>query len=211
VKRAIVLILPLALSLTRAAPARAQDTLPTASVPSGGGFCFRGRPKPKCGSFMITEFAMLHPLGPVLGAGPMGGLELGMMVNVGRRSAIGGTLLLGGDDSWSRVVMGVRFRRWLSPSVSAELGVGRVSASNEGPGGSTLHRSGFATRAGLDLSDLVGFTVAYEHLGSVSGCPSGWPCQPSPAASGWLVGVKAGSYAGPAVALGLALLMAGTW
>ena len=148
-KRAIVFVLTLALSLSWAAPARAQDTRPTVSVPSGGGFCFRGRPKPKCGTFMITEFAMLRPLGPVLDVDPMMELELGMMVNIGRRSAIGGTLLFGGDESWDRVVMGVRYRRWLTRSVSAELGAGRVSASSEGPGGSTLHRSGFAARAGV--------------------------------------------------------------
>ncbi len=207
-----ILVLSLALSFGCAAPARAQDTLSASSAPSGGGFCFRGRPRPKCGSFMLTEFSMRRPLGAVPDVDPTTELELGIMVNVGRASAIGGTAQIGGEESVRRTGVGLRYRRWLTSRLGAELGVSRFSECEQtGRDSCARSRPGFTTQGGLVLSDLVGVTVVYQHVNAGASRPGEVVTWSYPARSQWSAGVKFGSYAAPLVALGLGALVAATW
>lgn len=107
--------------------------------------CWRGRPLARCRAFVLFELsAPRHLAGSTLdpavtqpGSGHRRwdqGLvsqfvyDLGAMVNVRAREAIGGTLTAGiiTDDPERRPVIGVtaRYRRWLSSAVSADAAAG---------------------------------------------------------------------------------------
>ena len=107
----------------------ASTSLPgqTDSVASPKHFCFRGQPAPACTAFAITEF------GGALGSGHdysfeghsvergMVFWELGLMRNLGSRSALGGTVLL-----TSRFSLGLkaRYRHWLGRGFSLDVAPG---------------------------------------------------------------------------------------
>jgi hypothetical protein len=93
-------------------------------------FCFRGRPAPACTGFAIIEFG--GALGAKDGEDGISSTwpyverqiafwELGLMRNLGTRSAIGGTLLL-----TSRFSVGIkaRYRHWLGREFSVDLAPG---------------------------------------------------------------------------------------
>jgi hypothetical protein len=93
-------------------------------------FCLRGRPAPACTGFAIIEFG--GALGSKDGEDGISSTwpyverqiafwELGLMRNLGARSAIGGTLLL-----TSRISIGIkdRSRHWLSPDYSIDVAPG---------------------------------------------------------------------------------------
>ena len=107
--------------------------------------CWRGRPLARCRAFLLFEFsAPRHMLGsrldPIVTRNGYGhprwdqGLasqfvyDVGAMVNVDARSAVGGTIETGMivDDPSDRLVLGVtgRYRRWLTRQVSADAGAG---------------------------------------------------------------------------------------
>lgn len=82
------------------------------------GLCFKGGPLPKCRAFMVTEFSYLtrlntKPQGSVHQSGKwyLTG-DLGVMVNVNERWALGGILFFGGDDDSGRGGVGPRLRFW---------------------------------------------------------------------------------------------------
>jgi hypothetical protein len=203
-RRAIVV----ALLLVASTSLWGQDSVP----PTGGGFCFRGRPKPKCSSFLITEFSTRRPLGALPDVDPIMDIQLGVMVNTGRRSAIGAILTTGGSESDRTTGFGVRYRRWLSHRLAGEI-EGRVISVCEpsGPSSCDKARGGFAVESSLNLSDYVGASVTYQHVNAGSGTAGGYTWWSYPAMSQWSAGMKVGSYATPVVVLGLGVLIAATW
>jgi hypothetical protein len=129
--------------------ARAAAAQPVTAPPSAerrpDALCWRGRPLARCRAFLLFEFsAPRHMLGsrldPIVSRNGYGhprwdqGLasqfvyDIGAMVNVDARTAVGGTIEAGTivDDPSDRLVLGVtgRFRRWLTPRVSADAGAG---------------------------------------------------------------------------------------
>lgn len=119
---------------------QAKPPLPTAKR-----FCWQGRPLARCRSFILMELATHShwfgsKLNPVV-TRPLYGTsrdddalashivaELGAMVNTGPRSAVGGTLTTGAIKVGGKPVtmygVTMRYRRWLTPSVSADAGGG---------------------------------------------------------------------------------------
>ena len=93
---------------------------------SGRTLCFRGRPTPTCRSFWITEAGYAYRLtGPENVHRHYFDWELGLMANVGSRSAVGGTLYAGilAEEGY-RWGLRARYRHWLSSSTSLELSPG---------------------------------------------------------------------------------------
>ena len=91
------------------------------------GVCFRGRPASVCRAFWVTEVGYYQRLAStaVTGVLPPAGStlahlnshaswEIGGMVNRGRASAMGGTVLVGFDDLGHRLGAKGRYRRWLA-------------------------------------------------------------------------------------------------
>ena len=108
-------------------------------------FCWQGRPQDRCHSFALMELAThSHLVGsrlnpevtrPGLGYSRWDDalashlvVDLGAMVNVGARTALGGTVTYGSADAGGKPVnivgATVRYRRWLTPAVSVDAGTG---------------------------------------------------------------------------------------
>ena len=94
--------------------------------------------------------------------------DVGMMVNVGERAAVGGTLTAGVivDDPGRELVLGAtgRYRRWLTRTVAADVGAGvlrmPVGVARQNPYGPgtlrvSVHRPAVMAEARLGLGDLI--------------------------------------------------------
>ena len=84
--------------------------------------CFKAKPLPDCKSFWITELA-----GGVAMAGewtsPFASGEVGLMVNLNKKHAVGGTGFLDVGDYPAFGIKG-RYRYWLSKNFSIDAGLG---------------------------------------------------------------------------------------
>lgn len=139
-------------------------------------FCFRGRPLPTCGAFLILEpgaSGQVVRAGGIPIASPSNSkdpngfvtIDLGAMVNRPDRSAIGATAELGvGQRSSRRLALELRRRQWLSDRIAFDLGAGPVEINGResfvplqpGAGyGATAH-------AGLVLMDLATVTTSVD-------------------------------------------------
>ena len=94
---------------------------------SGG--CFEGRPLAMCKMFWITDFTVTMRLldddrRNLRSDIPLFTWELGAMINVTPRSALGAALFLGIDDNGGLVGVRPRYRRWLAGGNVLDLAVG---------------------------------------------------------------------------------------
>lgn len=148
--------------------------------------CWRGRPLARCHAFLLFEFsAPRHLAGTKLdpevtqpgngyarwdhGLASQFSYDIGVMVNVRDRDAIGGTLTAGitVDGPDRPLVLGVnaRYRRWLTNVVSADAAVGvlrmPVGVTVQRPFGlerQSVQRPALSLDARLGLGDLVAVT-----------------------------------------------------
>lgn len=150
---------------------------------------FRGKPLPECQSFWITE------MGAAVGSSDVYiTWEVGHMVNVSPRLALGGTAITAfdidhGEAQAVRVGIKARARRWLSPRMSVELSPGLIVYDHRfeaEPPGLTMH-------VGLNYGDWIALTGQVE---KAKGLPAGR-----------FVGLKAGSYPG-LIGFGLSAIFA---
>ena len=124
----------------------------------------RAGPGSVCGSYMITDTALLWRMsGGDNGdyqrdKNEMVSLDYGYARNVGAAYSVGGTWFFLGDKG--RVRSGVRARlvRWLSPDVSLDLGPGIVLLANE-EGEAEFKGPGFSGQAGLTFFGVGGVIV----------------------------------------------------
>jgi hypothetical protein len=131
------------------AQTRGSDGAPAART--GRGFCTRGRPAPACGTFLLFEAGFYKPVHNTIREGRSsthevvsafgnhGTWELGAMANLGQRSAVGATALVGagGADS-RRTGLRARYRYWLTDDRSIDVAAGPlwmvVRGGSEGKG-----------------------------------------------------------------------------
>jgi hypothetical protein len=126
--------------------------------------CFRGKPLPECKTFWITEFGFSprldrHRLGRRNDQVFYYTWEAGLMRNVERQTAIGATLFFGADNDGHRYGLKSRYRRWLSNSVSLDLGAGVLLGGDHG----FINRyPGLTSHVGLSLGDWLALTGHLE-------------------------------------------------
>lgn len=181
--------------------------------------CFRGQPLPACRSFWILEMQAQAPLvqttRPVLyGSGQVVGLtafdaelewNLGHMVNVSPRFALGGVLTVGTGGAGPLSGVKVRARRWLSDDLSVEVEGGLLRSDERYP-----VANGATGDVRLNIRDHGSFFVRWDgvHLSS-NEQPGGVYADPGGLQQALSVGAGAGSL--PAVigtgALGLGYLV----
>src|SRR5207237_7739766 len=123
--------------------------------------CFRGRPKPRCDVFWLTEFGVAAPISTNATGASRGALftwELGGMANRGTRHAFGvaafSQAILGGSDQTGQgAAVGIRprLRFWMSHTASVDIAPGMVILGSGSPG--------FSGHAGLTFADSAGLTV----------------------------------------------------
>jgi len=171
--------------LAFAAPASAQVS-PTDSLPRPT--CFRGRPKPRCETFWVTEFSVT----PRLNGNPSGGdgpnyyytWDVGAMKNTGARTALGGAAFLGGEDDGVRFGLTVRYRRWLTPTTAFDLSPGALVTGGDNKRAPRF--PGFTGAAAFMHRELVGVAVRVELVPDSAGTVE----------TAWYGGIKFGSYPG---------------
>jgi hypothetical protein len=151
-------------ALVRSPPLPAQE--PSVAPSTGGAestthWCFRGRPKPRCDVFWLTEFGVAAPISSNPNGASRGSLftwELGGMVNRGTRHALGvaafsQAVLWGSGQVGDGAAVGIRprVRFWTSNTTSIDIAPGIVVAGSGAPG--------FSGHAGLNLADYAGLTM----------------------------------------------------
>jgi hypothetical protein len=111
------------------APLAAQDSTGRAAP---GPLCLHARPKPACSGFFLTNAGTYLVFGPHDGGDtPLRGvLEYGFMANITTRDAVGGSFFASLDREGFVVGPAVRYRRWLTPAASLEVGVGKPLAGD---------------------------------------------------------------------------------
>ena len=119
-------------------------------------WCFRGRPKPACDVFWLTEFgaALAVPYGP----GSLYTGELGWMMNRGKRLAFGVAGFVESNSEIHDGGIGIRprLRWWITPDISVDVAPGIMHRSryfDEGP------RSNFSGHVGLNFGDYAALTA----------------------------------------------------
>jgi hypothetical protein len=151
---------------------------------------FRGRPGDACRTFWITEFSYARRLNGLAVEREVGNGrwlltgEIGHMVNLRRRNAIGATVYGAFDDRGSRLGIKVRGRRWLSETLAADLGVGLILDGQDNSYEASF--PAFTGYVGLMSRDLVGFGVWVDAI----------PGRPRPEISSERIGTDVAVYTG---------------
>lgn len=134
--------------------AAAQDS--TVASPK---LCWRGRPKPSCDMFLLTEVDffgnVVRPSATFTSTYMFDSVprtysyevhqsnwkfsgELGGMINHGKSNAFGGTLMLDAGPDGVNVGAKARYRRWLTPQgIALDVGAGVRTAKDDVPGNFT--------------------------------------------------------------------------
>jgi len=145
-------------------------------------FCWRGRPKPECHLFMLTETTggITWPNAAVYLR-----TDTGVMGNLNRTSAVGGSLSvlasLAPDREIARLGLNGRYRYWLGHDLALDASPGVFIGYQEDPG--------YSVHLGALLGDWVGLDAGAE---------ASFDANPS-----WYGGLKLGAY--PGLATGVVL------
>ncbi|KPK56123.1 MAG: hypothetical protein AMS21_12955 [Gemmatimonas sp. SG8_38_2] len=197
-------LLSLALLVSTAFPMWAQPTnadTPEDEVRKPAWLCFRGGPKPRCSSFLITEigYAVRQNDPAVSGYDHYNSgyyydneylsWEVGWMKNFGNRLALGATLFGGFAEGDDRLGLKPRIRLWLASMLSLDVG-GGILFENE------VMDPGFTGHVGLNLADVLQPYVQVEVLNYKSGIND----------TVTYLGIKGGSYL---AALGVVAIFVG--
>ena len=159
---AVVAIVSLLLVDATVLPAQNPGAAPTTGGPeSTAHWCFRGRPRPQCDVFWLTEFGVAAPISSNPDQTSQGALftwEFGGMVNRGTRHAIGvaafgQAILWGNDQTGQGAGVGIRprLRVWMGHTTSVDIAPGIVVQGSGAPG--------FSGHAALNFADYAGVTM----------------------------------------------------
>lgn len=136
--------------------AQSPSTSPSVAAAHKTHWCFRGRPKPACDVFLLTEFgaALAVPYGP----GSLYTGELGWMMNRGKRLAFGVASFLESNSETHDGGIGIRprLRWWITPDISVDVAPGIVHRSRYFDEGS---HSDFSGHVGLNFGDYTALTA----------------------------------------------------
>ena len=90
--------------------------------------------------------------------------ELGALVNVGSRGAVGGTVLAGVNGGGTRLGIKGRYRHWLSETVALDVSPGILVAGTTSSSLGSVKSPGFTGHIGVSLKDWAGLNVQYESV-----------------------------------------------
>lgn len=133
-------------------PLLGQEVLGERSPPATRPVCFKARALPSCRAFLLTEFSLsTSEFGDQNRSEDHLRWDLGAMVNVTRKDAVGLSLGFGEAES-GRWGAALRYRRWILENAAVEIAPGFVSR-----GGGAYPRE---TRVTGDVSLVLGGWVA---------------------------------------------------
>lgn len=192
-------------------PALVPLTLTVAPVGMSAQTCFQGGTVERCRTFWITEFEFGRRLdAPVVVRGTDDdwlenlflAAEVGHMVNLENRWALGGTLMVAGAGGTSRLGAKLRVRRWIDPGFTTDAGMGLLLTGSDID--YQQHYPGFTAHLGLRYRDLIGVSLRLDVIG---GEPKpGIAPNPIGSDAAWHIGVTTGSFAALVSSLAMALL-----
>ena len=122
-------------------------------------------PKSECGSYLITDTALLWRLSGSNGSfyetdkEQMVSLDYGYARNIGEAYSVGGTAFFQGDKARVRAGFRARLVRWLTPKVSFDVGPGLVLLGNE-QGVAAFKGPGLSAQAGLTFAGVGGIVTS---------------------------------------------------
>lgn len=195
-RSALALLLAVGMAVPQSSPAQ----LPPA--PAGderrAGFCFHPRTLARCGTFAITETVLVRPL-DALGdpAYARVAWELGIMRNRSPTAALGGSIMLSGNEDLARLALKVRYRRWLVPGIPLDVAPGVIVLGSQDDF-RLAPMLGFTGHVGLSFGDVGGGFTQIE----IADHP-GAGVRPR-----LFVGARVGSVPGIIVGVGAALMIA---
>lgn len=148
-------------------------------------FCWTGRPAESCRAFLVAEGNAYAALagstyqrtaysGPDTRSRHMAphiAWEVGAMLNVSPRDAVGATLLAGGDANGERVALKARYRRWMGPRAALDVSSGALFARRaephadpDQPGNVHVPVTGITGDVSLGLTDWAGVSIRGDLL-----------------------------------------------
>jgi len=160
------------------------------SAAQSGPTCFRGRPAPTCGWYVVLEggagIGLAQTASPVISGLPDLSIQVGLMRNRGLRGGFGGTLYGSRDLATGRTIVAIlpRYRRWLNGDVALDMAVGPAFHVGNFDGRVSVYSAGAMAEIGLNVGDLVGITSRLELL------PTPW----DRTGVSWHTGIRVGSY-----------------
>lgn len=87
--------------------------------------CLFARASPGCSLFTVTNFGYYFmDYGAGASDAQRGAVDLGLMLKLGRRNAVGATWFISHDGSDMLTGPMLRYRRWVSGTASVDLGIG---------------------------------------------------------------------------------------
>jgi hypothetical protein len=162
-------------------------------------FCFLAKPKPECGSFLITEFGYAFRFDHSSNNRQYLTWELGWMKNKNKSSAVGGTVFFGLDQDFeeSNFAFKPRFRWWLNKTESLDLAAGILI-----PGGknNSFISPSYTGHVGFNVGNSFALVGQVEIIRQVkNGTDVAWY-------GGFKLGTPFGAISGTAVAVAIGLL-----
>lgn len=174
-----------------------------APVAAVGQTCFRGRPQPSCGGFIVLEFTGAVRLNEKSGPTDRNQAFLywsgGYLENIGPSSALGAAFKLTVDSDGHRYGPVLRYRRWLSPNSSIDLAPGLFLGGKDNFVGLKFPSPTFDVA--LNYGDRIGLAAGVDALREEGGSTD-WQGH---------AGIRFGTWLAPLATLGLGLLIGATW
>ena len=161
-----------------------------------GGFSFRGKPKNEASVFLITEVGIAKRLKE--SHSPVSHItwDIGAMLNVSSKVALGGNLYISYDDTFDKAFLfgfKSRSRYWLSDRLHCDLAAGLLLTENRIDryrGYDSRTYPSFIGHAGIGYGDWFSLTLQREEIR----CEREWTPK-----SNWYIGISVGSYIGTIV------------
>jgi hypothetical protein len=134
-----------------------------AQSPPPDGLCFHARPGVRCRWFLVTEAGFIRRLAPVYPYREMMGTgALGVMRNVGARTAVGGALVVHTNfDDRVRIGVTPRLRRWLGSWLSVDAAAGPVFSTTDGRG---VAAWGGTSQLGINIGGWVTLRTQLDYV-----------------------------------------------
>ncbi len=120
--------------------------------------CWTPRPAPRCRTVLVTNLGIDLSISPARGTNLLVTEDVGLLVNVSPRSAVGATLSAAVDYSDGfGVGVTLRYRRWTGAGSALDVGIGAGSAGDQGQAVWGLIK--------YNLGSLLGFALRPEVVG----------------------------------------------
>ena len=130
---------------------------------TGKPLCILGVAYPLCRIIVLGDLGIHWDADHDAGSSSVATIQLGGIINLTRRHAIGGTFGWRFDADYPATIAESRYRYWLHDYVAAEIGVGLITPRGDHPGGKRPGQFAHGALVFADALDLVA-TIEYQPI-----------------------------------------------